>query len=307
MSFDSPRPLSKTVGSRPVRPRTSVNGLFKKPSLQALENPAVADPDASKETAVPSESSTAAWDGAISRPSTRTTRESLTVEPAEHGLTNRKSSAALREQIAKARAAKRAAMREAETAAAMTEPEPAEVESPIAPRPPKEDVNLGYGATRADPFNQNERRSMNAKSKILQGRVEAARTSGRLNVAAMGLKQIPIEVLKMYDFETGGNTTNWAESVDLTRFVAADNELETIDECIFPDKEPESFAEDEDSKGNIFGGLETLDLHGNLLISVPTGLRRLSLLTSLNLVGSHAACPRHLNVLLTARYSPKIV
>lgn len=42
-------------------------------------------------------------------------------------------------------------------------------------------------------------------------------------------------------------------------------------------------ADDEDSQGNIFAGLETLDLHGNTLIALPIGLRRLSMLTSLNL------------------------
>ncbi len=31
-------------------------------------------------------------------------------------------------------------------------------------------------------------------------------------------------------------------------------------------------------------GLETLDLHGNVLIALPLGLRRLELLTTLNLV-----------------------
>lgn len=89
----------------------------------------------------------------------------------------------------------------------------------------------------------------------------------------------------MYDLESIGHSGgSWAESTDLTRFVAADNELETIDDSIFPDTDPQDFADDEDSKGYQFGGLETLDLHGNTLISLPMGLRRLYHLTSLNLV-----------------------
>jgi hypothetical protein len=70
----------------------------------------------------------------------------------------------------------------------------------------------------------------------------------------------------------------------LTRFIAADNELETIGDDVFPDMDPRDLAEDDDARGNQFGGLETLDLHGNTLVSIPRGLRRLELLTTLNLV-----------------------
>ena len=102
----------------------------------------------------------------------------------------------------------------------------------------------------------------------------------------MGLKEIPVEVVNMYNLDSvGAYDGTWTESVNMTRFVAADNELETIDNSIFPDRTVEELMEDEDSNGNIFAGLETLDLHGNLLVSVPMGLRQLRLLTSLNLVG----------------------
>lgn len=134
-----------------------------------------------------------------------------------------------------------------------------------------------------DPFNLN--RDANSTSKIVKSRVTTARSSGRLNIAALGLKEIPKEVLDMYSLESIGKYDgSWAESVDLTRFVAADNELEMIDESVFPDIDPEELAEDEDAQGSIFAGLETLDLHGNVLIALPAGLRRLTLLTSLNLV-----------------------
>jgi hypothetical protein len=134
-----------------------------------------------------------------------------------------------------------------------------------------------------DPFNQ--QKDDGSKKKILQSRIATARTSGRLNIAAMGLREIPTEVMNMYSLESiGGSDGAWAESVDLTRFVAADNELEMIDDSIFPDCDPQDMADNEDNQGNIFGGLETLDLHGNMLIALPMGLRRLPLLTSLNLV-----------------------
>ena len=104
----------------------------------------------------------------------------------------------------------------------------------------------------------------------------------------MGFKEIPEEVMNMYD--TGGaNDGSWAETVDLTKFIAADNEFEQLGGDVFPDIDPREAMEDEDSKGNQFGGLETLDLHGNVLVALPLGLRRLELLTSLNLVSWYLA------------------
>ena len=135
-----------------------------------------------------------------------------------------------------------------------------------------------------DPFSQ--RKFEDSNRKAMKAQINTARVSGRLNIAAMGLKEIPDEVLKMYDLESIGRTdSSWAESVDLTRFVAADNELETIDDSIFPDVDPHGFDSDEvDDRGRIFWGLESADLHNNMLISLPLGLRRLHQLTSLNLV-----------------------
>lgn len=101
----------------------------------------------------------------------------------------------------------------------------------------------------------------------------------------MELKQIPEEVLKMYDYDFNkDNDVAWGELVDLTRFIAADNELETIQDEVFPDVGPDGLAQDDDRKGPQFGGIEVLDLHGNLLSDIPAGLRRLQNLTVLNLV-----------------------
>lgn len=123
---------------------------------------------------------------------------------------------------------------------------------------------------------------------MIQKRVDVARTEGRLNIAAMNLKEIPVEVLKMYDSEFNKDSEiPWNEVVDLVRFVAADNEIETIADDAFPDLDPENW--DEEVKGSQFGGLEALDLHGNVLFDVPMGLKRLGRLTTLNLVISPIA------------------
>lgn len=187
----------------------------------------------------------------------------------------KKSSAALREQIARAKAAKRSAIEKVSIQLKGVGPG---AKSPVIPT----DDTFDFGLAN-DPFNT--KRDTNSTAKVLQSRVASARTSGRLNIAAMGLKEIPAEVLNMYSLESiGTHDGSWAESIDLTRFVAADNELEMIDEALFPDIDPDDFIGEEDVPISIFGGLETLDLHGNMLISLPAGLRRLTLLTALNLV-----------------------
>ena len=121
-------------------------------------------------------------------------------------------------------------------------------------------------------------------SGLLRKRIEMARTDGRLNIAAMGLSEFPREVSSMYDLETlDASKGAWYESVDIRRLNAAENELQQLDE-IFPDCSAEDLRKEYDeTKGTIFGGLEVLDLHGNLLQSVPVGLRHLEHLTVLNL------------------------
>ncbi|KAK4099454.1 L domain-like protein [Parathielavia hyrcaniae] len=204
----------------------------------------------------------------IASGSTATTSDST-----EPGLTPKKSSAALREQIAKAKAAKRAAAQQGPSSITG----PVSEESALIPT----DTSFDFGLS-ADPFNQH--RDDKSQAKVLKSRLETARTSGRLNIAAMGLREIPAEVLKMYNLDSIGQSGSaWAESVDLTRFVAADNELEMLSDAVFPDVDPQELAEQDDGQENIFAGLETLDLHGNILVNLPMGLRRLSMLTSLNL------------------------
>ncbi|KAK5710850.1 hypothetical protein LTS12_027970, partial [Elasticomyces elasticus] len=168
---------------------------------------------------------------------------------------NIKSSNALRESIAKAKAARKAA---------------AQNNKKTAPTDPFEVP---------DPFNQ---QSKDSNKGLLRKRVEAGRTTGNLNIAAMSLTELPEEVMTMYDFDPE-STTDWYESVDLVKIIAADNELAELPDSAFPDVEVEDIDLDVNEKGNQFGGLEVLDLHGNLLQSLPMGLRRLHRLHSLNL------------------------
>lgn len=94
----------------------------------------------------------------------------------------------------------------------------------------------------ADPFNQRPKNVKDNKG-LLKKRVDAARSDGRLNIAAMGLKSIPDEVLNMYDYDQMAESKiTWNETVDLVRLVAADNELDAIPDHVFPDTNPREAA-----------------------------------------------------------------
>ncbi|KAK3682308.1 hypothetical protein B0T22DRAFT_280844 [Podospora appendiculata] len=266
---------ARTMGARPTK-RPSINGLFRKPSVSTLNKATVVETTSRKISSASQRSTATSIASSIpSSASMRSASTALTTDSTDSAasLGARTSSAALREQIAKAKAAKRAALQQISA----TDPVMESEEPPLIPT----DHTFDFGLNN-DPFNQ--RRDDQSQAKVLQARLESARTSGRLNIAAMSLREIPAEVMNMYNLDSiSGSGGAWAESVDLSRFVAADNEMEMISDAIFPDVDPQDMADDEDSQGNIFAGLETLDLHGNMLIALPMGLRRLSLLTSLNL------------------------
>lgn len=121
--------------------------------------------------------------------------------------------------------------------------------------------------------------------KVLRKRIEIARTTGKLNISALGLKKLPKEINEMYNLDSiESDQGEWYESVDLVRLVAADNELDILGEWAFPDFAADAAQSlDDDFGGSIFRGLETLDLHGNRLSALPEGLRRLERLAVLNL------------------------
>ncbi|KAK4864286.1 hypothetical protein LT330_010079 [Penicillium expansum] len=182
-----------------------------------------------------------------------------------------KSSSTLRETIAKAKAARKAI-------AAVDKKESPQKQVYQAP-PIDAPLDSWAGGDDEDSFGQLPKGS---NSLVMRKRVQTARATGQLNIAAFSLKEIPKEVLTMYDYDPE-NSANWFENVDLVKFNAADNELEHISDDTFPDINPEEFDPDSDDRGLQFGGLETLDLHGNILKSLPMGLRRLQNLRTLNL------------------------
>lgn len=118
---------------------------------------------------------------------------------------------------------------------------------------------------------------------LLKKRIQQAVTTGLLNIAGMNLKRIPQEIMKMYDPED--HKVDWSEMVDLRKMNAADNEIEDLEDAIFPDFS-EFELQNDDEKSNQFGGLESIDLHRNNIQRLPIGFRRLARLQSLNLTGN---------------------
>ncbi len=168
-----------------------------------------------------------------------------------------KSSTALRETIARAKAARK------------------EAASAIKALGGTGKVASQAGGPMADGTNL-----IGANQGLLKQRIKGATVSGYLNISAMRLDSIPDAVMRMYD--SSDSSIIWSEMVDLTKLNLADNELEMISDHVFPDWSAEEIADDEE-RSNQFGGLEGLDLHNNLLQEIPIGLRRLEQLTILNL------------------------
>lgn len=246
-----PGRASQTLAARPSKQRPSVQGAFVKPQPKPRDNPGKISPTLSAEAPEFCSNSSS-----TSNIFSQTSSESavLTSPPPKAPT----SSAALRETIAQAKAARRK----------------------VGQRQTKENV-LSTQVT--DNFPKIEDGGSN--DGLLRKRVASARADGRLNIAAMGLKGMPSEVLNMYNADTiDSGEGAWYESVDLVRLVAADNEFDNLGEDVFPDAVAEAdSAMDDNFQGMIFAGLNTLDLHGNHLQLLPLGLRRLEHLTALNL------------------------
>lgn len=181
--------------------------------------------------------------------------------------TRQKSSSELRDQIAKAKAAKRAASVNI-----------IKLEASHPPVTPSTSFDFSLSC---DPFNQKV--NQDCVQEILKERIRLAQKDGRLNISAMGLKEMPPEILKMYTLEDMGDIS-WAEMADLSRLNASDNEFEALPEDMFPDVGLSESGDDDDGKYGQFCGLEMIDLRENKLKVLPLGLRRLEILTTLNLV-----------------------
>jgi hypothetical protein len=197
----------------------------------------------------------------------------------ETPLKTSSSSSALREQIAKAKeAARHANPAKTSDNGTPSKEVPAVKESDFAIVPdPVELATFDFGLD--DPFNQG---SKGGKS-LLRQRVDAARMDGRLNIAALGLSEIPDDVLNMYKYDPNDDSIAWGEIVDINIIVAADNDIGAIQDDMFPDVDMESMMDSNES-GPQFGSVQSLDFHGNVLQGLPPGLRRLTQLSKLNLV-----------------------
>lgn len=252
---------SKTLAARTLKQRASVQDAFTKPQPKPNDfvmkksgtGPSLRSPTCSTESsdAFP----------AFSPKSKRSSRTSSDSGELLSGMAQSSSSmklpsssTTLRETIAKAKAARQKAK---------------------GPH----NSSVPTRGDRLDPFTNVEMGNDNGG--LLRKRVATARTDGRLNIAALGLREIPPEVMNMYNANLGDGA--WYESVDLVRLIAADNEFEQLSDTCLPDETIETHQDQDDYQGNLFAGLETLDLHGNHLSTIPVGLRRLNHLTTLNL------------------------
>lgn len=179
------------------------------------------------------------------------------LDPSSKKSDSPKSSAALRETIAKAKEARRKAVK----------------------------LGTNENVTNKKNFQAIDRDDVDIMGElsdhnILLKRMETGRTSGKLNIAALGLSEFPTCLKGMYNIENIDiDCGEWYESVDLVRLMAADNELEFLPSWAFPDM---SLATDLE-EGNIFGGLQLIDLHGNNLNELTSGLTSLTHLTNINL------------------------
>lgn len=260
----APLSESKSIASHTPKARPSVAGTFGQAISPPGTVPATSPPPPTGSARKAPSSSLALRNSIAQAKAAR--KQEVTESPNGTPKKAESSSNALREQIAKAReAAKR---NKTGPVRADTPPKDA-----IIPDP---DEIAGFDFGLGDPFNQ---KSKGGQS-VLRKRVDGARTTGRLNIAAMQLTEMPDEVLQMYD--PNDTTVAWGEIVDVTTIVAADNELETLPDSMFPDVDLQDVVDDDDA-GPQFGGVQSLDFHGNLLRELPMGLRRLAELTKLNL------------------------
>lgn len=111
-----------------------------------------------------------------------------------------------------------------------------------------------------------------ATDNVLRKRMKTALSTGDPNVAAMGFKVIPTEIKRIYDI-FNDTDVSWTQFVDLSMFIVADNELEQLGGDIFPDVNHSELEDVEvPNYSGQFRGLETLDLHNNLL-ELPLGFK----------------------------------
>lgn len=250
---------SKTLAVRSFKPRLPITGTFKKPEIPTGSQGVLRKSEQRDISNYSTDSAVSSVFSPTSRKSSQTSHASNdSMDTPTSGRAKQlkiASSAALRETIAKAKAAHRKAAQSDSKASS------------------------GFQAT------NDEISSVTNDKGLLLKRIKSARTDGRLNIAALNLTEIPSEVAEMYELDSvGASGGKWYESVDITRLNAADNRFEFLSDNFFPDKSVDDLRDaDEEATGTLFGGLDMLDLHGNLLGRLPMGLRQLAYLKTLNL------------------------
>lgn len=119
-------------------------------------------------------------------------------------------------------------------------------------------------------FNQQPVDRVVDESNIIKKIIQASRQSGRLNLSSQSLEDWPDlifeEELSSSKDVSFDSPSEWWKTVELVRFLAADNKLTLIDSRV----------------GNL-GALMVLDLHGNEISEIPAALSRLETLQTLNL------------------------
>ncbi|KAK2739269.1 hypothetical protein FQN57_006604 [Myotisia sp. PD_48] len=260
---------TRSLGVRTSKSRANLNQAFPEWSSPSISKPP--HPSSTVSSTLTSPTSTAskissrtsiASDGNHSDPTTQ--KEPEPKKPS-------KSSSALRESIARAKAARKATLN---TNNNTSDTKPIAKSTPTSSSAPFSQIS------EKDPFNLLP--ESGSGTAALRHKTAAARRSGALNISAMGLTEIPEEMMTMYTFDPEDNA-DWYESVDLTKFIAADNEFTCIPDAVFPDVDVTTLSIDDDTQPGQFGGVEHIDLHGNMITDLPLGLRRLPRLRTLNL------------------------
>lgn len=262
---------NKTYAPKSTKQRAPISNLFPQPPQRPADDPKSKVGATAKRvspTLPPNTTPTSSISSSAPAMQARTLRAPNGPTPSVPGTStltdSPKSSAALRETIAKAKAARRTMVKDQGSQSLVDY-------SKIQPNIADEQNILFVGEAEL--------------KKILNKRIDTARTTGKLNISALGLSEFPREVNEMYNLERiDSDLGEWYESVDLVRVIAADNELESLDDWVFPDVSTQATSDtDDDFGGNTFRGLESLDLHGNRLFGLPEGLRHLDRLKTVNL------------------------
>lgn len=259
---------NKTYAPKSTKQRTPVSNLFPRPPPHLADDlkRRVATSAKRVSPTLPANPTPASSVSSTPAKQPRTLRPSNGPPPSISGTSihkdSPKSSAALRETIAKAKAARRTMAK-----GQGSQPLAGNVQPNVA-----DEENFLFGGVAE-------------VKKILHKRIDTARTTGKLNISALSLRDFPQEINEMYNLEKiDSDQGEWYESVDLVRLIAADNELESLDDWVFPDVSSQAASDaDDDFCGNTFRGLESLDLHGNRLFRLPEGLRHLDRLKTINL------------------------